>query len=302
MDEGKRDLRIRKPVAGPTPTDARVQEKRKIEIEQLIEAIQDKLGRIKVKILVMSGKGGVGKTFVSTSLALYLRKKGYRVGLYDADETGAAVPYVMGERKAEIYKDQETNQLIPVTTRYGIKLMSIEPLLPSEETPLVWQGPLRSRFLIETLALTDWSNIDILVIDLPPGTGDEAITLAQVIPPRRYSLIVSSPGALATNVVKKAIVFANKMNIPIIGLIENMSYFRCPGGEKLEVLGKTTAEELSFSYDIPVLGKIPLDHRIRESHDKGIPIFELAPNSELDEKLNEITDKLIESLKSQGAL
>jgi ATP-binding protein involved in chromosome partitioning len=276
------------------------EEEKKKELDELIERIGKKLTRIKAKLLVMSGKGGVGKTFVATSIALYLKKMGYDVALYDADETGAADPYVLGERKASVYRDVKTGELVPVTTRHGLKMMSIEPLLPDDSTPLVWMGPLRTRFLLETLAFTQWGEHDFMVIDLPPGTGDEAITLAQVIPPPRYAIIVSTPGVLAENVVRKAIVFCRKTGIPILGLIENMSYFECPGQVRISVLGKSTAEELSLNYDIPVLGSIPLDPRVRESHDLGKPIYELAPNSSIDKAIQELTENIVKSLRAQG--
>ncbi len=280
--------------------DAKALEEAKRRVDEIMERARRRLAPIKAKIMVMSGKGGVGKTFIATSIALYLSRKGYRVGIYDADETGAADPYVLGERKAIVYRDSETGELLPIVTRHGLKLMSIEPLLPDDTTPLVWMGPLRTRFLLETLSMTRWGELDFLIIDLPPGTGDEAITLAQIVPEPRFAIIVSTPGTLTTAIVRKAIVFCNKMGIPIMGLVENMSYYKCPGGEELEVLGKSNADRLSLEYDIPVLGRIPIDERVRESHDRGEPIYRLAPQSDIDAKLDEIADNILKFLRDQG--
>ncbi len=260
-------------------------------IEVLFQRAHEKLSRFKAHLIVLSGKGGVGKTFIATSLALYLARKGLKVGLFDADETGAAVPFVLGERNAEVLVVEKTKELLPLESRYGIKFMSIEPFLPEGETPLLWEGALRTRFIVDTLSNTRWGDLDVMVYDLPPGTGDEVITIAQVIPPPRFAIIVSSPGQIAESVVRKAIVFAQKMQLPIMGLVENMSYVNC-NGEKVEVLGESTADKLAREYDIEVLARIPLDPAIRRAHDEGRPIYEVAPGSEIDYTLAELAERV----------
>lgn len=268
-------------------------------VDVLFQRAHDRLSRFKAHIIVLSGKGGVGKTFISTSLALYLARRGLKVGLFDADETGAAVPFVLGERNTEVYVVEKTKELLPLESRYGIKFMSIEPFLPEGETPLLWEGALRTRFIVDTLSNTRWGDLDIMVYDLPPGTGDEVITIAQVIPSPRFAIIVSSPGVIAESVVRKAIVFAQKMQLPIMGLVENMSYVDCDG-VRYEVLGESTAEKLSREYGVEVLARIPMDPVVRRAHDEGKPVYELAPGSEIDYVLSELAEKVYRNLRLLG--
>jgi ATP-binding protein involved in chromosome partitioning len=196
---------------------------------------------------------------------------------------------------------ERTKELIPLETRHGVKFMSIEPFLPEGETPLLWEGALRTRFIVDTLSSTRWGELDIMVYDLPPGTGDEVITIAQVIPPPRFAIIVSSPGKIAEPVVRKAIVFAQKMQLPIMGLVENMSYVKCRNST-IEVFGESSAERLSKEYGIEVLARIPLDPLVRRAHDEGKPVFEIAPGSEVDQVLEELSERVFSSLKLLGIL
>lgn len=289
----KKDLRLRdKPSVAKGPSLA----KSKNEIDMYIEQIKEKLGKIKVKLFTMSAKGGVGKTFLTAALAQYLVKNGVKVALYDADETGSILPFVLGERKAEIYMDTETGEIIPFLSDKGYQILSVEPMLSDKSAPLIWQGALRTKFLLQTLAMAKWDDVDVLLFDLPPGTGDEVITLSQYIPPEKYSIIVTIPGKLSENVVKKSIVFAQKTDIRILGIVENMSYYVCPDGSRIEPLGKSNAETLSEQYGIKLLGKIPLHESIRESHDTGLPIYEIAPGSDIDRELNALAVTIIELL------
>jgi ATP-binding protein involved in chromosome partitioning len=288
MSGQKKDLRIR----SMSPSKAKDSSQGKNEIDLYIDMMRDRLSRIPAKIMVMSGKGGVGKTFISVSLAQYLRKMGYRVALYDADETGASVPFFLGERKAEIYADEDTGELIPHLTYDGIQLMSVEPLLTDKSSPLIWMGSLRTKFILQTLALTRWDEPHIMVMDLPPGTGDEAITLASYVPPSRYSLIVTTPGKLAVAIVRKAVVFSSKMDIPIMGLVENMAYYRCPDGTKLEVLGESSADVMAKEYNVEVLARIPLDESIRRAHDEGVPVYEIAKDSDINKELEKLATEV----------
>ncbi len=280
----------------------KMREEARRRIEEITRKVEENLRNVKVRLIVLSGKGGVGKTFVSTSLAFYLGKKGYKVGLLDADETGAAAPFVLGERKKPVYVRVDTGKMMPIEARYNIKFISVEPLLPSGETPLMWMGPLRTKLLLDFLGSVEWGDLDFLIADMPPGAGDEVITMATALGEPRYAIVVGSPGRIATSVVRSAIVFCRKMNIPILGLIENMSYFRCPDGSILEVFGESTVEELSREYGVPVLGRIPIDPVVREANDKGKPVFELSPGSEVDKMLESIVDKILAQLKDQGVL
>lgn len=291
MTQAKKDLRLKK-----APEEKEGERKRGSEVDQYIEMARERLSSIPVKLMVMSGKGGVGKTFISVSLAQYLRLMGYRVALYDADETGASVPFFLGARKGEIYMDEDTGELIPLLTDDGIQVMSVEPLLTDRSTPLIWQGSLRTKFILQTLALTKWDDPHIMIIDLPPGTGDEVITISQYVPPAKYSLIVASPGKLANGIVRKAVNFSNRLEVPIVGLVENMSYYICPDGTKISILGESVADSIAKEYNLEVLARIPLNENIRRAHDEGIPIYEIAKGTEIDIELRRLAEKLVKKL------
>ncbi|MEM0021892.1 MAG: P-loop NTPase [Fervidicoccaceae archaeon] len=289
MSQAKKDLRIRGGISAPGSPQ---KQEGKSEIDEYIEKARERLSQIPAKIMVMSGKGGVGKTFIAVSLAQYLRRIGFRVALYDADETGASVPFFLGERKAEIYMDEETGELIPYLTDEGIQIMSVEPLLTDKSTPLIWQGSLRTKFILQTLALTRWDDPHIMIIDLPPGTGDESITVAQYVPPPRHSIIVTIPGKLSEGIVRKAVNFSRKLDIPILGIVENMSYYVCSNGEKIEILGKSSAEAIARDYGLEILARIPLNEAVRRAHDEGSPIYEIGNGTAVHEELEKLAKKV----------
>jgi len=289
MEAQKKDLRLRDNLPKK-----REEAQKKSDIDEYIEMTREKLSKIPVKLMVMSGKGGVGKTFVSVAVAQYLRAMGYRVALYDADETGASVPFFLGERKGEIYMDEETGELIPLLSYDGIQVMSVEPLLTDKSTPLMWYGALRTKFILQTFAMTRWDDPHIMVIDLPPGNGDEVLTVAQYVPPQRYSLIVSTPGRLVYGIVKKAINFSRRLEVPVLGVVENMSYFTCSDGSKVQILGESAAELLAKEFNVEVLARIPLSEHIRRAHDEGIPVYEAVKGTEIDEELKKLVREIIE--------
>lgn len=267
-------------------------------LEDIFSEVGRRLSKIKNHIIVLSGKGGVGKTFISTSIAFYLARKGYKVGLFDADETGAAIPFVLGERNKDILVVQKTGELLPIEAKYGIRFLSIEPLLPTGETPLLWEGSLRTKFILDTLSLTRWGELDFMIYDMPPGTGDEVITIAQVVPQPRYGIIVSSPGIIAEGAIRRAIVFAKKMNIPLIGFVENMSYYECDDGTMIDVLGESNVKKLQEIYGIEVLERIPIDPIVREANDSGKPVFEINEESLIHKKLESLANKVLSKIES----
>jgi len=184
--------------------------------------------------------------------------------------------------------------IYPVEVPPGIKVASLGLLLPEDETPIIWRGSLKTAALRELLAYTDWGELDYLLIDLPPGTGDEQLTIAQIIPNLTGFILVTIPSEVSKVIVKKAIAFANKLNKRIIGIIENMSYFRCPDGSIQYIFGKGAAEELAKEYGIPFLGSIPIDPRIREANDKGKLFFLEYPESEAARAFLEAARRIIE--------
>ena len=217
------------------------------------------MDHIKHKLLVMSGKGGVGKTTIAVNLAFSLAKKGLDVGLLDVDLHGPNVPKMTGTtgKRPEMLGDK----IMPVTTKQGIEVISIAFMMNANDA-VIWRGPLKHNLIRQFIEDVDWSALDYLIIDFPPGTGDEAISVSQLIKGITGSIIVSTPQEVALLDAKKAIDFSRKVNVPIIGLVENMSG---------EIFGEGGVEKLAEKEGLDFLGKIPLNIKIRESGDTGIP-------------------------------
>ncbi|MEN3028885.1 MAG: P-loop NTPase [Aquificaceae bacterium] len=233
---------------------------------------------IKHLIAVGSGKGGVGKSTVSANLALALSKLGYRVGLLDADIYGPSIPTLMGVKGERVHVDQN-NRIIPLE-RHGIGLLSIGFLLPSEDTPVIWRGPMLMKALTQFLFDVNWGELDYLVLDLPPGTGDVQLTLAQNVH-MSGAVVVTTPQDVALADVKKAVAMFKEVQIPVLGVIENMAYFLCPdSGKKYYIFGKGRVAEFATAYGLKILGSIPLDPEISETSDLGNPVVVSHPDSD----------------------
>lgn len=221
------------------------------------------VGRV---IAVMSGKGGVGKSSITSLLAIGLARQGKRVGVLDADITGPSIPKLFGVKGSP---EATADGLIPGTSQTGIKLMSMNLLLGDEETPVIWRAPLLSQAISQFWSNTVWGELDFLLIDLPPGTGDVPLTVMQSLPLSGV-VMVTSPQSLAVMVVKKAVHMAEKMEIPILGLVENMSFANCPGcGERLFLFGQGKSDQLAASIAVPLLATLPIDPQISELGDGG---------------------------------
>lgn len=236
---------------------------------------KEPIPKVKNTIAVASGKGGVGKSTVAVNLALALGKSGAKVGLLDTDIYGPSIPTMMG-----IHKQLETtpDQKILPLNNYGIKLMSVGFML-DEETPLIWRGPLVMQIVKQFLTGVAWGELDYLVIDLPPGTGDAQLTLVQTIP-LTGAIVVTTPQDVALIDARRAIKMFHEVKVPILGIVENMSYFQCPHcGEKTEIFSHGGGEKTSERYNVPLLGKIPIDPKIREGGDSGKPIVVADPAS-----------------------
>jgi len=259
-----------------------------------------RMRKIRYKIAVMSNKGGVGKSFVTASLAAALAVKGRRVGVLDADVHGPSIHKMLGLPTGFGMPAKADGTILPVEVPPGIKVASLGLLLPEDETPLIWRGPIKTSALRELLAYTEWGELDYLVIDLPPGTGDEQLTIAQIIPNMTGFILVTIPSEVAKSVVKKGVAFARRMNLPVIGIIENMAYFKCPDGSIHYIFGKGAAEEIAEQFNIPFLGKIPIDPRIREANDKGKIFFLEYPDSEASKEFLRIADKVIQLVEGEG--
>lgn len=230
-----------------------------------------KIGKV---IAVVSGKGGVGKSMVTSLLAVEMRRRGYETAVLDADITGPSIPKAFGLKPENVNASSEG--IYPVKTKTGIKVMSVNLLLDDETSPVVWRGPIISGTVKQFWSDVIWGDIDIMFIDMPPGTGDVTLTTYQSLPIDGI-IIVTSPQELVSVIVEKAINMANLMNVPTLGIIENMSYVLCPGcGEKIEIFGKSRADAIAEKFGFPVLGRLPLDPKLASMCDLGT--VELAPN------------------------
>ncbi|MEA2642634.1 MAG: ATP-binding protein involved in chromosome partitioning [Chloroflexota bacterium] len=246
--------------------------------------------KVRNVVAVASGKGGVGKSTVSTNLALALAQSGASVGLVDADIYGPNIPLMMGLReKPQLYGNEE-NKIVPVV-RFGIKLMSIGFFISDDDSPVIWRGPMVHGAINQFLRDVEWGELDYLVVDLPPGTGDAPLSLAQLVPVAGV-VIVTTPQDVALQDVVKGVAMFDKLGVPIVGVIENMSFFACPHcGEVTEIFGHGGGEHVSKKYGIPLLGRIPLDVRIRAGGDEGTPVVISAADSALAKAFHEAAEQ-----------
>jgi len=257
------------------------------------------MSKIKHKIAVISGKGGVGKSTVTVNLAAAFAVQGHsgKVGVLDADIHGPCVPKMLG-LKGQKLVGGPAGTIFPVTGQHGIKVVSMDFLLPNDEAPVIWRGPLKMRVIQQFLSDIMWGELDYLFIDLPPGTGDEPLSVMQLIPDIDGVIIVTMPSEVSQAVVKKAITFAKQIGVPVIGIIENMSGFICPEcGAQLDIFktggGKKIADELS----VPYLGKIPIDPAICIDSDLGKPFIAEKKASPTVKAFAEVIMKIKQILK-----
>lgn len=224
------------------------------------------LNNVKHVVAVMSGKGGVGKSSVAALLAVALRRQGKRVGVLDADITGPSIPKMFGLNEPP---PMGPVGIIPAETEEGIRVMSINLLLPAEDEAVIWRGPLISGAIKQFWGDVVWGDLDYLVVDLPPGTSDASLTVMQSMPLNGV-VLVTSPQGLAGMVVRKAARMAEQLNIPIVGVVENMSYARCPNcGERIDIFGPSKSEQMAERIGAPFLGRLPLDPALAERCDAG---------------------------------
>lgn len=224
------------------------------------------LSNIKKVIGVVSGKGGVGKSLVTSMLAVLTNRKGYKTAILDADITGPSIPMAFGIHEKAVGNKQG---LLPVISKTGIEIMSLNLLLDNDTDPVVWRGPMVANTVKQFWTDVIWNDVDYMFIDLPPGTGDVSLTVFQSIPLDGI-VIVTSPQELVSMIVTKAVKMANIMNIPILGIVENMSYVNCPNcSEEIKIFGESNIEELAKANNIPTYSKIPMDPHIAAACDNG---------------------------------
>ena len=275
-----------------------IDERKKQMLEQQ-QKLKARMSKVKHKIAVISGKGGVGKSTVTVNLAaaFAMHEHVNSVGILDADIHGPSVPKIIGLQGQRL----QTGPLgiFPASGSLGIKVVSMEFLLPDENAPVIWRGPLKMTAIRQFLSDIVWGDLDFLFIDLPPGTGDEPLSVAQLLPEMDGVVIVTIPSEVSQIVVKKAVTFSRKLGMPIIGIVENMSGFVCPKcGAKIDIFksggGQKIAEELS----VPFLGSIPIEQKVCEDSDKGVPFIMEHKDSLASKAFMEIVRKIEGFLKS----
>ncbi len=252
---------------------------------------------VKSKIAVASGKGGVGKSTVATNLAIALSQDGAQVGLMDADAYGPSIPTMMGAKEQP--QTSPEKKLIPIV-RHGIKLMSIGFLVPDEQA-LIWRGPMLHSAVRQFLGDVIWGELDYLIIDLPPGTGDVALSLTQSVP-LTGGVIVTTPQDVALADVRRGAAMFDKLGVPILGVVENMSYFACPHcGERTDIFRRDGGAKTSEKLGTRFLGEIPLDAEVCTAGDLGVPIVASHPDSPQSQAFRNVSHQLVEVLSDQDS-
>ncbi len=222
---------------------------------------------VKKVIAVVSGKGGVGKSTVTSMLAVEMARRGKRVGVLDADITGPSAPTAFGVKECQ---GADENGLYPALSRSGIQIMSINLLLDDPSAPVVWRGPVIAGAVKQFWTDVIWEDVDYLFVDMPPGTGDVPLTVFQSLPVDGI-VIVTSPQDLVSMIVSKAVTMANMMNIPVLGFVENYSYLRCPDcGKKIQVFGASHLDQVAQEFHLPILARLPIDPAVAECYDSGL--------------------------------
>ena len=273
-------------------------EQQKQMIEQEIKLSRN-LGQIKYKIAVMSGKGGVGKSTVAANLAETFQKLGFSTGILDADIHGPNIPKMLGLEGADLFINENRN-MVPVEAPSGLKVMSMAFMLESIDTPIIWRGPQKSGSIKQLIAEVEWGPLDVLIIDNPPGTGDEPLTVLQTIPNTDAVIMVTTPNVVSQEDVLKCVKMVNMLNGKNIGLIENMAYYICPHcGEKLNVFGEGDGEAFSEEMEIEYLGDLPLTEKVSDSPNQDGVVSTLDPDGEVSKRFEEIVGKIKEEFLTE---
>jgi Mrp family chromosome partitioning ATPase len=266
----------------------------KEEVEEIKEkiALQHNISGIKHKIIVLSGKGGVGKSTVATNIAIALSQKGKKVGLIDVDIHGPSIPKMLGLEGAPLKGSEEG--MLPVDYSEGLKVMSIGFILRDQKDAIIWRAPLKHSLIRQFLRDVRWGDLDYLIIDSPPGTGDEPLSVVQLLENADGAVIVTTPQDVALTDVRKAITFCRHVNLPIIGVVENMSGFVCPYcGKTVDIFKTGGGEEMASEMDVPFLGRIPIEPKIVESGDSGKPYLQYYRDSETAKAFNMVIKPLL---------
>jgi len=266
-------------------------QKREEKIKEEEKKVEKTLAKIKNRLLVFSGKGGVGKSTVSANLSLALAKKGLKVGLLDVDIHGPNIAKMLGVEDKKL--DISPEGIKPVKAAENVKLVSMSFFLHDLNLPVIWRGPMKMKAIQQFLGDVDWGELDWLIIDSPPGTGDEPLSVAQLIP-ATGAIVVTTPQEVSLMDSRKAVAFAHKLNLRIVGIIENMSGMVCPHcGKKINLFKEGGGEKVSREFGIPFLGRIPLEPQIVTSGDEGKPFVIHQPDSAASKAFADIVEGII---------
>ena len=268
----------------------------KSRMQEQQELLKLRMKNVKHTVAVISGKGGVGKSTVTVNLAAAFAKEGRQIGVLDADIHGPSVPRLLGLAGQQVKVGPPG--AFPVTGPLGMKVISIDFFLPEEQTPTIWRGPLKMTAIRQFLSDVVWGKLDVLFIDLPPGTGDEPLSIAQLLPNIDGVVIVTMPSELSRAVVKKAISFARRVGMPIIGVVENMSGYVCPTcGDKIDIFQSGGGKKMAEETGVPFLGSIPIDPKVGADSDKGKPFVIEHADSPAAKAFTEIVNEVEAYLK-----
>ena len=270
----------------------------KIEVTTMDEKdyrLKKSLARIKHKIVVMSGKGGVGKSTVTVNLATALAMRGYEVGILDADIHGPNIPKMLNIENEDVMSDQDG--LMPVLVPPRMKVMSMAFLLQDPDTPVVWRGPIKMGALRQFVAEVKWGDLDFLVVDLPPGTGDEPLTIAQLLEDADGAIIVTTPQDVALLDSRKSVTFAQALKMPVLGIVENMSGLICPHCHNtIELFKVGGGERAAQEMGVPFLGRVPLDPNVVLGGDDGSPIVLKDKSNPASKAFDEMVERILEKV------
>jgi Mrp family chromosome partitioning ATPase len=257
--------------------------------------LEKKLDAIKHKIMVMSGKGGVGKSTVTVNLAAALVKLGYKVGIIDADIHGPNIPKMLGIKEKGVKFGG--NGIIPPEPIENLRVMSLGFLISDDDDAIIWRAPLKHSAIQQFLTDVDWGDLDFLLFDLPPGTGDEPLSVAHIIKKVDGSVIVTTPQEVALLDSRKSVTFSQKVNIPVLGIIENMSGYVCPKcGERVDIFKVGGGEKAASELNVPFLGKVPIDPEVVNMGDLGMPYIFEKPDTEVSKALLNIAQNIVKQV------
>jgi len=274
-------------------------EERMKEIQEQEKRIKIRMAKIRHKLAILSGKGGVGKSTITANLAIALARKGHKVGVLDIDIHGPSIPKILGIRGQELTTGRlEGLGIFPAKGPLDIKVISMDFLLPSDETPVIWRGPMKMGAIRQFLADVAWGNLDFLLVDIPPGTGDEPLSLMQLLPSIDGVIIVTAPSEVSQIVVKRAVGFTRELHVPVLGIVENMSGFVCPAcGAEVDIFGSGGGQKIAEELGVPFLDRVPIDSKICEDSDRGTPFIIEHAETPAAKAFMRVVDKVEEYLK-----